>query len=58
MNQHDLNLIELIIDASNSNFFSRLAKLLGVEYPRTRDGQKDLLMRVKRAWEKQYSPKI
>lgn len=57
MNQHDLNLIELIISASNSNFFSRLAKLLRMPYPATKEEKTSLLKRVKESWDKHYSPK-
>ena len=54
MNQHDKNLIELIIEASNSNFFSRVAKLLRMPYPATKEEKRDLLKRVKGAWDKGY----
>ena len=57
MNQNDTNLIDLIISASNSNFFSRLAKLLRMPYPATKDEKRDLLKRVKGAWDKHYSSK-
>ena len=52
MNQNDLNLIDLIISASNSNFFSRLAKLLRISYPATKEEKRDLLKRVKGAWDR------
>jgi len=53
MNQNDLNLIDLIISASNFNFFSRLAKLLKMPYPATQEEKRDLLKRVKGAWDRQ-----
>jgi hypothetical protein len=57
MNQHDRNLIELIIEASNSSFFARFSKFLKMPYPATKEEKRDLLKRVKGAWDKGYSPK-
>ena len=51
MNQHDRNLIELIIEASNSSFFSRLAKLLRMPYPATLEEKRSLLRKVKGRWD-------
>jgi len=51
MNQKELMLIDLIIEASNSSFSSRLSKLLRVPYPATKEEKRSLWRRIKGRWD-------
>ncbi len=54
----EANLIEDVIRSANPLFFGKLAKLLSVPYPVTREEKQELMRKIQRRWEKAERPDL